>query len=395
MNDIAQRMLVQLEELAPAIRARAISIEKARQLPADLVDELRAIGLFRLYVPPSHGGPGFDPLTSMRIVQALSRIDGSVGWTAGICAAETLFATRLPRTAFERIYAHGPDAIVAGAVQPTGTLERTAQGWRADGRWGFASGCAHADWLFGICVVTERGQPLPGALGAGGPPLMRGVMLPAREWQIEDTWQVAGLEGTGSHHIALRHTQVPEDCVFDMVDGPSCIEGPLYQAVPPLLPPMGSAIMLGMAEAALDAIVELASTGRQQFRVTVPMRDSELFQGELGRIEAELRAARMLHQAESHAMWQRALQGTLRDEAAYVRATQSATWIAQACVRVADACFALGGGAALYDTSPLQRCLRNVHAAAQHTGAHPRHYLSAAKLLLRTGTHPHPEYPQP
>jgi alkylation response protein AidB-like acyl-CoA dehydrogenase len=391
MNDIAQRMLAQIDALAPAIRERAVSIEKARQLPADLVDELRAIGLFRLYVPPSHGGLGFDPLTAMHVVQALSRIDGSVGWTAGVCAAEMLFATRLPRATFDRIYARGPDAIVAGAVQPTGTLERTAQGWRADGRWSFASGCTHADWLFGICVVTERGKPLPGRLGAGGPPLMRGVMLPAREWQIEDTWQVAGLEGTGSHHIALRHAAVAEDCLFDPADGPSCIDGPLYRAVPPLLPPMGSAIVLGMAEAALDAIVELAGSGRQQFRVTVPMRDSELFQGELGRVEAELRAARALHNAEAAALWRSALHGKQHDEAAYVRATQSATWIAHACVRVADACFALGGGAALYDTSPLQRCLRNLHAAAQHTGMHPRHYVSAAKLLLRTGLQAHPE----
>jgi hypothetical protein len=54
-------------------------------------------------------------------------------------------------------------------------------------------------------------------------------------------------------------------------------------------------------------------------------------------------------------------------------------------VRVADVCFALGGGSALYETSPLQRRLRDLHAAAQHAVAHQRHYVSAGKLLL--GTH--------
>jgi hypothetical protein len=60
-----------------------------------------------------------------------------------------------------------------------------------------------------LCVMTEAGKPLAGPAGEGGPPLVRGVFLPAREWYIEDTWYVAGLKGTGSHHIALRDTVVP------------------------------------------------------------------------------------------------------------------------------------------------------------------------------------------
>ena len=57
--------------------------------------------------------------------------------------------------------------------------------------------------------MTEGGKPLPGPAGAGGPPLLRAVVLPARDWQIEDTWHVAGLKGTGSHHIVLRDKLVP------------------------------------------------------------------------------------------------------------------------------------------------------------------------------------------
>jgi indole-3-acetate monooxygenase len=35
-------------------------------------------------------------------------------------------------------------------------------------------------------------------------------------------------------------------------------------------------------------------------------------------------------------------------------------------VRIVDRCFRLGGGGALYDHSPLQRCWRDMHAASHH-----------------------------
>jgi indole-3-acetate monooxygenase len=388
VNDVAQRMLSEIEDVSSGIVARTAQIEAQRRLPADLVQTLRSIGVFRMYVPRSHGGLELDMASAMEVVTALSRIDSSVGWLAGVGSTAPLFATRLPRHVYDEMYSRGPDVIVAGAVQPTGTLEETAEGWRVNGRWAFASGCLHADWMFGVGVVTSNGQPassVSGTHGAGGPPLMRGLILPAGAWRIEDTWNVAGLEGTGSHHISLTNALVPEDHLIDHGSGASCVAGPLYQSVAHLLAPMGSAMMLGMAEGALDAIVALANTGRQQFRVAATMRESEIFQHELGRIDAELRAARALHDAQTRVLWQRALEGTLRDDVLYAQATQAAVWIANACVRVADACFALGGGAAIYDSSPLQRRLRDLHVAAQHAAVHPRHYVTAGKVLLNRG----------
>ena len=52
-------------------------------------------------------------------------------------------------------------------------------------------------------------------------------------------------------------------------------------------------------------------------------------------------------------------------------------------MRVVDACFALAGARAVYETSPLQRRLRDMHVAAQHATIHERHYVDAGQLLLR------------
>jgi alkylation response protein AidB-like acyl-CoA dehydrogenase len=213
--------------------------------------------------------------------------------------------------------------------------------------------------------------------------LFRAFFLPARDWQIEDTWYVAGLKDTGSHHIALRDTLVPAANFFDLEGGVPCQPGPLYRAVRQVLPLLHGAVSVGMAEGAVDELVGLANTGRQQLRAAVPMRESETFQGELGRVGADLRAARAFLQAQAASHWRHALAGTLRDEALLTQGTQTATWLATTCVRVADACFALGGSSALYETSPLQRRLRDLHAAAQHAFAQQRNNASAGKLLLR------------
>jgi alkylation response protein AidB-like acyl-CoA dehydrogenase len=195
-----------------------------------------------------------DLPAALEIFGALSRIDGSVGWIAMIGAGCDIFAPWLPRETYEQVYQNGPDVIIAGSAQPAGTAEAAAGGWRVNGQWPFASGCQHADWMFGLCVITENGKPLPGPAGEGGPPLIRGVFLPARDWQIEDTWYVAGLKGTGSHHIVLRDTLVTGDEFLRSLERSTV--------------PAGAAVSSRAAIPSVDAWRQLARYSRGSFRRT-------------------------------------------------------------------------------------------------------------------------------
>jgi alkylation response protein AidB-like acyl-CoA dehydrogenase len=376
------RLLSDIRALEPEITARAAEIEAGRRIPLDLVEKLRSIGIFRALVPRSHGGLEIDMPAAIAIMEASCRIDGSIGWNTMIGMGSGTFAPLVPKELYEQIYAGGPDVIFAGSVQPGGTAEAVDGGWRVSGRWAFASGCQHADWMIGLCVMSEGGKPLPGPSGNGGPPMTRCFVLPAREWRIEDTWYVAGLKGTGSHHISLKDKVIPAANFFDLASGKSCVPGPLYQAMQQFIPLMHSAVATGIAQGALDELVQLANTGRQQQRTTAPMRDLETFQYDLGRIEADLRAVRAFADAQAESHWRHALAGTLKDDALHAQGAQTATWITAACVRIADECFRLGGGSALYESSPLQRRMRDLHAAAQHAAVHQRNYTTAGKLLL-------------
>lgn len=333
-------------------------------------------------MPKSHGGLELEMPDTIQVLTALSKIDASIGWCAGIGAGAGIFAPHLARETYDRIYQDGPNTIIAGSIISAGKAEAIANGWRVNGRWPFVTGCMHAEWFLGFCVMTKGGKPLPGHAGKNGPSLIKVLVLPARKWQIEDTWHVSGLKGTGSHHICLKDTLVREENFFDYATGSPCIPGPLYRAVPQMLSLIHGAISLGIAEGALEDVIALASTGRQQLRAPVPMRDSETFQCELGRISAELKAARSFLEAQTASFWGHALAGTLKDEALLTQGVQAAIWVVNACLRVTDACFTLAGGSALYESSPLQRRLRDIRVAAQHAFAQPRNYAPAGKLLL-------------
>jgi indole-3-acetate monooxygenase len=379
--DTVRHLADEIRKLAPGIVSRTAEIESGRRIPTDLMEALRSIGVFGIFVPRSHGGLELDLPAGLDIIRALGRIDGSVGWNVMASAVAALFASRLPRETYEMLYQNGPHVIISGSGQPAGKAEPAVGGWRVSGRWPFASGCQDADWMIGVCVVTEGGKPIPGPSG-DGLPLVRAFVLPSSEWQIEDTWHATGLKGTGSHHIALTETIVPTANVFDIFTGAPCLPGPLYQAVPQLIPLAHAAVDIGMAEGALDALVALADTGQRQQRATAPMRDSETFQGQLGRAAADLRAAQAFLQTQAARHWRHALAGTLKDEVFVTEATQAAIWIAETCVRTANACFTLGGSSAVFESSPLQRRLRDLQCASQHAAVQQRHYVSAGKLLL-------------
>src|SRR5215469_8177516 len=93
---IVERMLADIRELAPKIDARIAEIEGGRRMPLDLVEALKSIGVFRMFVPRSHGGLELDLPAGMEIVAALARIDGAIGWTAMIASGGPLFAPLLP-----------------------------------------------------------------------------------------------------------------------------------------------------------------------------------------------------------------------------------------------------------------------------------------------------------
>lgn len=368
-GDGLDRVLAAVDELAPAIAARGDEIEQARRLPPDLVDQLRAAGCFRLTVPASHGGAGLGLPAQLRLNEALARIDGSTGWTVMIGSGAPILFGLLPRPTFDAIYAGGPDVIMAGVLNPTGVATPVDGGYQVSGRWAFASGCQHADWILAHCLVDD-----------GRMPPVRMMLLPPGDIEVVDTWSVSGLCGTGSHDFTINGAFVPEERTF-AVGGGSCIDSPLQRVpLPTLFALQNPSIAIGIAQGALDEVVALA-TGKTPAFDSGKLAANPLFQNKLAEADAALRAARALLHTDADRLWRTAVSGEpfAPELRAHLRAT--ATWTTHTAAAVVDTAYTAGGGSAMYTSSPLQRRLRDVRAVTQHFGIKPDTLTKAGAIL--------------
>jgi alkylation response protein AidB-like acyl-CoA dehydrogenase len=351
-----QDVLSAATELAPTIEARATEIEAARRIPPDLVDLLAEAGCFRIVLPKSHGGVGGDLMAALRVFETLARADASVGWSVMIGAMSSCEIAALPRASFDALFADGRETITAGAFNPTGSIAPADGGYRVTGRWGFVSGCEHASWLFGNCIEEV----------VDGVPSFRAAVFSPDQVVIEDTWNVSGLRGTGSHHIRVDNVWVPADRTFVPLQDPPCIDETVMHIS---IPARGSlaiaSVAIGIAQGALDDIQALAA-GKIPLLSTAPLAENPLFHVELAEGDTELRAARALLHETAELVWNVAVareQLTL-DQRARVRS--AAVWATARASEVVENAYRWGGGTSIYADSPLQRRLRDVNAVTQH-----------------------------
>ena len=209
------------------------------------------------------------------------------------------------------------------------------------------------------------------------------AVCPATDWQIEDTWLVAGMKGTGSHHIAMTDHYVSEEFAYEMPAPKPCVAGPHFNAIAPLVSILHAALAVGLAEGARTDLLAMVRSGRRQFRAAASMAQSPIFQYEFARADADVQAARAYLQFHAARTWRLALEARLSNKEHGPEAVQAAVWITAACARAVDALYTLGGGSALYETSPLQRRMRDMHVATQHVQVQLRNYETVGKMRLQ------------
>jgi indole-3-acetate monooxygenase len=373
------QVLSRIAALAPMVARLAPDVEQDRRLPAELVSALKSARIYGMLLR-RYGGLELDAPSASRAVAALAKLDGSVGWNAMIGHIGALMPFLVSPALCDIVYQDGKDHVFAGSGQPVGAAERVPGGWKVTGLWPFASGCENAEWIGGTCVMMEGGSPIDAGDGPG--PMTRTCLMPAQRWEIRDTWRTLGLKGTGSHHVALTDVFVPDENFFEFPFGASFAPDPIFGKFPEVLVRSHAAVAVGIAEGAIMDLVEVAGAGVKQLFMTTPLVKTERFKEGLARLDAELMAARALLEAQITRVWQNHERSTGKDLTRVAEQLQAAVWITSACLRVAEGCFELAGSRVVYESSSLQRRVRDLRVAAQHVAVHPRHYVTAGDAVL-------------
>jgi alkylation response protein AidB-like acyl-CoA dehydrogenase len=371
--------------LAPQIRDASNEIEQGRRLPPHIAKALKAAGIFGMAMPRAWGGPELDPLTQFRVLEALAMADGSVGWCAMINCDGGYGSAFLDQDVARSMY---PDITVATAVAatPTGRAVLVPGGYRVSGRFPFASGCQHCEWLWVGCVVTDDGAP---RMTGNGVPETRQCFLRFSECEVLDTWDTTGLRGTGSNDILVKDVFVARERTFSFQD-PALIKrpGPLY-AFPYLFIAKSAAPALGIARHALDALI--ASAAEKPARrytlgdhVEPPkvQRDDVFVQDAVGRAETLLASVRAYHFDLMGDIWATLVDGGQPSPTQLARFTTAPSHVIGGCAEVVQLVYKAAGGAAVYKKGPLDRCLRDILTMNQHVATTLRTYEMAGRILL-------------
>lgn len=372
-------LLAAVRALAPRLRDASPEIEARRSLPEPLVQAMADAGLYRMFLPRSLGGGEVDPLTYFDVVEALAEVESAAAWSVLISTSVMTGTVRaLPDATLAAMFTTPRRTIMAGSSPPRGRAVAVPGGYRVTGRWAQGSNILLAGWIHVGCHVYDGDRP---RLDQNGRPVYRQCTLPASQARVIDTWDTTGMRGTGSHDYALDDVFVPEALVHPVVE-PSFRPQPLYQFAG-WTHVAHAAVGLGIARVAIDEFAALAAgkeatwlpaEGRLAGRGTVQAR--------VAQAEALVGSGRAYVREATRDTWETVCRGerpSPRQRAVYRLA------IAQAmanAVQAVDLMYSLGGATAIYATSRLDQCLRDVHTAAAHVWVSPDTYELAGRLLL-------------
>ena len=364
-------VLARATALGPTISDRADEIERARRVPADLIDILVADGFFRVQRPVSCGGLGAALPETLAVVEALAAADASTAWTVMIGGMSWVDLLGLPRDAFDALW-QAPPAIIAGTFAPMGSMQPAPGGFEVTGRWSFASGCEHADWIFGNCLE----QP-----GENGPRMRIALFEPAQV-TIEDTWHAVGLRGTGSQHFSVAGVRIPVERTTAPLSDAPCIDDPIGRIPTPTVVCLPiAAVALGIADGALRDAARLAG-GKVPLLEGATLSKSPGFQRDYARAVTSVAAAGELLHSTAAAVWALAVDGEPISLAVRARARAAAAHAVESSAAAVTAAYRAAGSSAIDDTSPLQRRLRDVNVVTQHFIVKPDTFTHCGAAML-------------
>ncbi len=377
-------LLAAAEALLPEIRAAANEVDDARRVPDWLAQRLADAGFFHLLTGREHGGMDADPVTAARVIETLSTASPSVGWVTMILATASFWTARIaPEEVRREIFAEvSPGEIqptvIAGTLVPHGRAERGEGGWRLSGQWPFASGCHHATWMPTAAWLHDESGPIRDANGA---PEWRVFHLPASECVILDTWYTSGLRGTGSTDYTMQDVFVADNYVKKHSLLEEAILPDKRYVYPAFNVPMLSAVALGAARGAVDALVELFG-GKIDRRNQRPVASAFDKQADLGMAEATVSSARAYLYDTAARAWETILAGEELPRELRAAMRLACTHAVQASVECVNRVHLAAGASSIYNSSPIDRFFRDAHAVAAHAFVRQTTMADGGQILL-------------
>ena len=228
------------------------------------------------------------------------------------------------------------------------------------GRWGWSSGSDHCEWALLGTIVEGR-------------ELLQTMLVPRKEYIIEDTWHVMGLQGTGSNDIVIdKPVFVPNYRIHSQMDGYNRLNdqpASLY-SMPwaQIFAATVAAPAIGAARHALNLFTSKATSSST---------DPTKLMGDPDVLRRVAEAKSMIDRAEANlltnfdALMNAVNEGweiSLLDRARYRFETGS---IASQMMQAVDLIFDIAGGRSVFNGAEIQEIWHDIHIIRAHVANNP------------------------
>ena len=346
------------QNILDLISSKSDEQRAAREMSKEVVDALKACGFFTMLLPKQWGGLERKPQEFFAEQVRIAEADMSTAWAGGIIAVHAFQLALMSEEAQREVYENDPNTLVSSSYNPVGArAEMCEGGFMLHGRWGWSSGSGHCTWALLGGVIPGDGY--------------RTFLVPRSQYEIEDTWNVMGLQGTGSNDVVISEPIfVPEHRTHKQMDGFNCVndqENPMYDLswAQTFVRVVNSAA-IGALKKAVKVFVE-SKQGNSTTDMTKFAGDVET-QERLAKVLntiAELEAV-MYHNFDKMeaANWK----PSLEDRIMY---RYQASIVIDKAIEAIDTLFDVAGGRSVFNGHPLQQLWHDIHIARCHVANNP------------------------
>jgi 3-hydroxy-9,10-secoandrosta-1,3,5(10)-triene-9,17-dione monooxygenase len=354
--------LRRVRDIVPFVSECAGDIERDRRQPQALMERFAEAGLAKLLVPRRFGGDELPLDVLLDTVIEVGRADASAGWCYSFLVIHGWLTALFPEQVQAEVWRDGPSTFIATSAVPAARLAPVDGGFMVSGNSPWVSGVDYADWvvLAGLTVPAE-----------GARPRAMWFFVPKTDYRIIDTWFAAGQRGSGSKNVVVENIFVPAYRtvgVDQLREGKG--PGTAINTAPMYSLPLVTAYPFGMISPIIGATIGMYETWIEQSKKSTTALSRESVAGLSHR---QIRVAEIQAQIDCAEMLVRRALDTVRDPAEMtldqrVHRRRDFAYAARLCQTAVEQIYTNSGAGAQYDSNPIQRYWRDIHAMTVHAG---------------------------
>lgn len=352
------------DEFVERLAERARHAEDIRRLPDGTLTDLAASGFTELLVPKRFGGEQAAFPEILDPVRRMAHGCTSSAWTIGFYALHNWMLALFGEQAQQEAFSNRP-FLAPAPLAPTGRGVPVDGGIRLTGKWSWATGVMHGNWIMVGCLCDAPDEP------AGIYPAM--ALVPISEIAVEDVWHTDGMCATGSNDAVINDVFVPEHRLVRVIDiyrgtapGAGLHDSATYRwPMVPALALLAAMPALGSAERVTELYAERVAQRVLAYE-GVMQRDKPIAQARLAEAKVRLRALHGLLDDTVGQIETIVANGDEVPQPVRGDARMAAAHIVHESRAVIAMLFEASGASVHFLDSPLQRFKRDVDVLSGH-----------------------------